>query len=78
MSKLKWKAACAKIREAGYHNDMKTMIQVYVENRISYDTAREHYFKGQEMRKQGVPCMCYQCKQASQQKPVELQAFEEV
>jgi hypothetical protein len=53
------------IRVAGYHEDQRTFMRLYTENRISYAKATEEFRRGQAMKKGGVPCGCPSCKRAS-------------
>ena len=51
------------IRVAGYHDDSKTFVRTYTENRISYTVAMKEFSRGQNMNKGGVPCSCNACKE---------------
>lgn len=50
-------------RIAGYHDDTRTFVRTYIEGRISYGKATEQWHKGQQMKKSGVICECFHCKQ---------------
>lgn len=60
---MKRKDALQYLKYAGYHNDSKEFIRLYVENRVSISVAREWFAKGQQAKAGGVKCNCYQCKQ---------------
>jgi len=49
-------------RVAGYHEDRRTFVRIYSENRIRYRVAQAEYERGQSMRESGVPCHCFVCK----------------
>lgn len=50
------------LRVAGYHDDSATFTRLYIENRISYDSAKKEYLKGQKMKADGIGCTCPDCK----------------
>jgi hypothetical protein len=58
------KTALVVLRVAGYHDDMKTWMRAYVENRVSHAAAKTEWQRGKEMRAAGVACTCHDCKQA--------------
>jgi hypothetical protein len=52
----------ARIRTAGYHQDQRTMIRIYVESRnISQATAQRAFSEGARLRAAGMACSCTQC-----------------
>ena len=55
------KDAINQIRYAGYHQDQAQLVRLYVENHISYLTAKQAYFEGYIARKNGVKCTCHMC-----------------
>lgn len=54
--------ALAHLRIAGYHNDSRAFVRLYVENRISRKAADEAYRTGKRQRAGGMPCHCHECK----------------
>ena len=54
--------ALAWIRIAGYHNDQKSFVRLYVENRVSRKAADEAWAKGVKAKEGGMGCACHQCK----------------
>lgn len=56
-------AILALMKVAGYHDDSLGFTRLYVENRISRKSADEQWASGKQMKKNGVPCGCYTCKQ---------------
>lgn len=59
--------ALAHIRIAGYHDDDKAAMRIYVENRISAERYRNAFQDGQRAKAAGVKCECHRCKQENQQ-----------
>lgn len=57
------KDALGWIRIAGYHGDDKSMVRLYVENRISYQVAIAEFRRGAAAKKAGVPCACRDCRE---------------
>jgi hypothetical protein len=55
-------SAISYLRIAGYHDDIKSFVRLYVENKISKSVADRAYNEGKKQRVNGVPCKCYQCK----------------
>lgn len=55
------KDALAHIKVAGYHNDQRTAMRIYTENRVSFESYREAFARGVELKQQGMACTCYQC-----------------
>jgi hypothetical protein len=49
------------LRVAGYHQDSGEFTRLYIENRVSYAVAKEHYAIGARQRASGVPCGCHEC-----------------
>lgn len=48
-------------RYAGYHNDEKLFTRTYIENRISYQKAREAFAQGGKAKDNGIKCTCRLC-----------------
>src|SRR6266404_763357 len=61
------KAALGACRVAGYHDDTRSFVRAYVENRISYTSAKTEWNRGAQMKKAGVVCDCFFCKRAAHQ-----------
>ncbi len=53
--------AIASMRIAGYHNDTKGWLRIFVEHRISREVADEAYRAGVKQKLAGVKCLCHQC-----------------
>lgn len=51
----------AHMRIAGYHNDTKSWIRLFCENRISKAVADTAYRQGLKQKLEGVKCHCHQC-----------------
>ena len=51
------------LKLAGYHLDRTLWHNTYIENRVSWDVALEQWYRGQDLKKQGIHCGCFQCKQ---------------
>lgn len=49
------------MRIAGYHNDTKSHMRLFVENRISREVADKAYRAGVAQKLAGVKCHCHQC-----------------
>ena len=58
----KRETALAYIRIAGYHEDQKSFVRLYVENRISYQVAIASYRLGYQQKQNGMKCVCFECK----------------
>ena len=56
--------ALAHIRIAGYHDDQRARVRLFVENRVSKAAADEAWRSGIAARNAGVKCSCYQCNHA--------------
>lgn len=50
------------IRIAGYHEDQKTYIRLYTENRVSAGDAAWAYERGIMQKRSGMKCACHLCK----------------
>jgi hypothetical protein len=59
--------ALAAICYAGYHNNYKEFVRLYVENRISYSVASAEFIRGKHAKENGVSCTCPQCKEKEKQ-----------
>lgn len=59
---MKRKDALLAITYCGYHGDAD-WARIYVENRVSYEAAREAYRAGARAKERGVPCGCAECAQ---------------
>lgn len=47
---------------AGYHQDNTSFTRLLIENRVSYQAAREAYATGWQMKQNGVmKCSCKEC-----------------
>lgn len=55
------KDTLAAIRAAGYHNDQRQLIRLYVENRIPVRKAFREFDQGRALRTLGMPCSCAEC-----------------
>ncbi len=64
--------ALAWIRIAGYHNDQKSFVRLYVENRVSRKSADEAWAKGVKAKESGMGCACHQCKNQPPQEKKEV------
>lgn len=60
---MKRSDALVHIRIAGYHNDQKSFMRLYTENRVSLKAANGEFARGQNMKTSGVPCTCQTCKE---------------
>ena len=69
---MKRKDALVSIRIAGYHNDSSKMIQLYAENRISYDVAKDEFLNGKKMKENGIKCSCIFCNEIIKQESAEV------
>lgn len=49
------------IKVAGYHNDDRTVIRLYTENRVSYPAAMAARSAGVKAYLAGMPCTCFDC-----------------
>lgn len=56
--------AIAYLRLAGYHDDRGEFTRLYIENRISYASAKQAFADGRAMRENGVKCGCRACAEA--------------
>jgi len=52
------------IKVAGYHDDRRTATRLYIEGRLSLPAMQEAFAKGAQARAAGVPCSCFECKEA--------------
>jgi hypothetical protein len=59
MSKRDRALQCAKI--AGYHEDRKTLTRLYIECRVNLHAMQAAFWAGQQAKKAGVKCGCYDC-----------------
>lgn len=65
---MKRKDALAHIRIAGYHNDQRTALRIYVEHRSVSKTAHdEAWLAGIKAKNAGMPCGCIHCTPTGQQ-----------
>lgn len=48
-------------RIAGYHHDATTFTRLIIEARVARDAMNKAWRTGQEQRKNGMPCGCWQC-----------------
>jgi ketopantoate hydroxymethyltransferase len=55
------------MRVAGYHGDTRTFTRLYIEGRVSMPAAQEAYAQGVKAKEAGVPCSCFECKEAAPQ-----------
>lgn len=58
---MKRKDALAALRIAGYHDDERTWVRVFVESRISQAVAKDAWAAGQQQRAAGLRCTCHEC-----------------
>jgi len=61
-SRMKREVAIDLLRVAGYHNDQRAFVRLYVENRISRKVATEEFNRGYALRRSGVRCTCFECR----------------
>jgi len=61
----KRETSIALARVAGYHADRARFTRLVIESRVSFKTMREAFFTGEQMKKGGIPCNCYECKKAA-------------
>lgn len=47
---------------AGYHEDARTHMRLYCENRINKQVADDAFNRGREQKRKGMKCACHQCK----------------
>lgn len=62
---MKRKDALNALRFAGYHGDHGTATRLYIENRISRDSANAAFYEGARAKKNGMPCGCKECSAAT-------------
>ena len=55
--------ALSTLRIAGYHGDQRTFVRTFVENRISRKVANEEFNRGIALKRAGVRCTCFECRQ---------------
>lgn len=53
--------AVALIKVAGYHGDGKTAMRIYIENRVSHKAYSEAFARGEQLKREGMPCTCREC-----------------
>lgn len=58
------KAALVTCRVAGYHDDTRSFVRAYVENRVSYAAARVEWAHGVRLKASGYVCDCFHCRKA--------------
>jgi len=56
----------AHLRIAGYHDDTRSFVRLYTENRVSLAVANAEWRRGGKMKAAGVPCTCRECKDNQQ------------
>ena len=61
------------LKIAGYHDDNRSFVRLYVENHISITNARLAFDQGAKMRMMGVPCHCHQCTETKMRKEINEQ-----
>ncbi len=49
------------IKVAAYHNDERTALRLYVENRVSYEAFKVAMREGRQAKAAGMKCTCYEC-----------------
>ena len=54
----------SKLRMAGYHQDNSelTRIRLDYRGRMKWEDMKSHFIDGIQMRKNGVPCNCSECR----------------
>lgn len=62
---MKRSDALTHIRIAGYHGDRAAYTRLIIENRVSKAAAELQYQNGESMKRRGVACGCFQCKEAA-------------
>lgn len=56
------------IRYAGYHDDYRTGLRLYVDNRVSYASFQRAFQEGCKARITGISCNCPSCARKGAQK----------
>lgn len=69
---MKRSSALEHIKEAGYHGDLKAMLRLYIENRVSYESAKKSFSDGEMMKSNGVKCNCFRCKEIPAQESLTI------
>ncbi|MCS4315555.1 hypothetical protein M2397_005889 [Pseudomonas sp. BIGb0381] len=59
------KDALAHIKFAGYHEDSKTAMRIYIENRVSHAAYIDAYAAGRQIKANGMPCGCNDCQRSA-------------
>src|SRR3954454_6067015 len=57
------------IMHAGYHNDTKTGIRIYIENRVSFKAYKEKFKEGAKRKINGQGCSCSECSKTPRRQP---------
>ena len=73
MARMKRKEALTAIRTAGYHGDIERAMHLYVKNWVGFRAYGREFEAGVAMRRNGVPCDCFECRKSVP--PAPRQAF---
>lgn len=58
---MKRKDALAAIKFAAYHEDQRSGLRIYTENRLSFSAYKEAWDAGLQQKKNGMKCSCFHC-----------------
>ena len=64
MRRMKRKDVLTAIRAAGYHGDRERGILLYIKNWVSLQAYGREFDAGAEMRQNGEPCDCFECRKS--------------
>ena len=62
---MKRSVAIDLLRFAGYHGDVASFTRLYIENRVSYASAKKAFAAGAHARQSGMRCGCSDCRGAA-------------
>ncbi|MDE2104164.1 MAG: hypothetical protein KGL39_43405 [Patescibacteria group bacterium] len=60
-------ATIAKAQSAGYHDDRRAFTRNAIEGRVQLPTLQKAWERGQQQRRAGVLCSCWECSQRERQ-----------
>ena len=75
MARMKHKEVLTAIRAAGYHGDIERAMHLYVKNWVGFRAYGREFEAGVAMRRNGVPCDCFECSKSKPRPPAPRQAF---
>ncbi len=52
-------------RICGYHKDQRTYTRLFIESRVKRSDLDVQWRIGEDQRAAGVPCSCFECKEAA-------------